>query len=147
MPDPIREQVLAAFKTKLAAITGVSGLTVHRNRDTEVVQFPALNVLDGNQTADDGVTGYTRYEMEVAVEGWVKSTTALLGSDLNQLYAKTVQQAVSDRTLGGLCVDVLEVDTAVDLNRAEGQAPSAAFLTTFQIIFMTKQGDPFTLAP
>jgi hypothetical protein len=144
----IREQILVAFKGKLDAITGISGLTVERNRADPVQEFPALVMHDGGHEVTTENTGMTGYEMTVTVEGFVASASqAATGTDMNALYAKTVQAVLSDCTLGDLAVDINEQSMEVALNDLIGNAPCSAFNLIFSVQFYTKQGDPFSLAP
>lgn len=148
MPDTIRERVLDAFKTKLDGITGVTGLTVERNRDVRVQEFPMLIMIDGGQQANLDNTGFTRYDMNIEVEGHVTaSTPGGLGDAVNALYGKTVEAVMADVTLGSLSLDIVEVSMEVEIDRGEGRKPYAAFLVTFQVTYFTEQGDPFTLGP
>lgn len=147
MTDSIREQVLSAFKTQISSITGITGLVIERNRDAPTTTFPMLIVLDGGLESDNSESNLAKYTMQVFVEGWVKSTTANIGRDTNQLYAKAVQAALNDRTLGNLAVDVTELETDFNIDRSEGKPAIGFFNTIYEIIFFTRQGDPFTLAP
>lgn len=149
MTDTIREQCLVAFKSNLATLAGV---TVQRNRDTEAErdEMPLLNMLDGSVQLNTVSAGFHHYSMIVQVEGFVKAANAdLLGPALSDLYGKTLQKVLSNRTLGGIAIDVRESEAALEppvfLGNAAGVAV-AAFETGFIIEFSTVPGDPYTSA-
>ena len=149
MADTVRERVLAAFKTTLEGLT-VFGLSVERNRDTQVTEFPALVMRDGEPQPDDTFATYvTRYVMPVEVEGYVRTDEdgKTVEQKIDQLYGLVVQALLADPTLGGLAVDVAEQPTAVQRDTAEGHPDCGAFLTTFLVEFWTRQGDPYTVGP
>ena len=147
MTQTIRERILAAFTTKLENITTVIDLNVERNRTTEVTKYPTLIVIDGNQSTDNSNTSFTTYQLQVSVEGYVQDDADKVGSAVNTLYGETVKAILADITLGNLCFDIQEEDMVVDLDRGEGHAPQMAFLLQFSVSYMTKQNDPYTLAP
>jgi hypothetical protein len=146
MPDTIRERVISAVE---AAMQTLSGVTVERNRDTEVSTFPFINVLDGGQDPDYGTHGLTRYVMTVTLELFVSATTeAGLGPALNALYGQVVQALYADATLAGLTADRTEAAlTEPDLSRAEGIGPTMGAALDVTLDYWTPFGDPFTLAP
>jgi hypothetical protein len=149
MTDSVREQIIAALVTALEGITGFTGLTVERDRDTEVSRFPTLVVLAGNQTADAGSGNLvTEYRMTVAVAGFTKPAAS---SDpatkaAHALYAAAVKAALADPTLGGLCVDITEGETQFGLDSVEGHARLGSFETQFEILFFAATGDPAAAA-
>lgn len=149
MTDSVREQILSALATALGSVTGFSGLVVERDRDTEVDRFPMLVVIGGDQSAEE-IAGsqVTRYGMNVAVAGFIRPTTnsEAAGKQANALYAAMLAEALSDRTLGGLCVDIAEGDTQFSLDAAEGHQRLGSFETQFLITYFTATGDPLTAA-
>jgi hypothetical protein len=151
MASTVREQILAAFFTALKALEGtVYKLTAQRDRDTEVSEYPALVLLAGEQSADDSfATGVTRYVLTVTVEGYVQETDdgKTTAEKIDELYGKVLQAALSDRTLGGLAVDVREQPLEQQIDRSAGHPPGGAFSLPFEIEYWTRQGDPFTVGP
>jgi hypothetical protein len=151
MPTSIREQVLQAFQAKLETITGFSGLAVERNWDSDVVEFPFINIIDGDHDADNEFHDYTQYRMQVEVEAWHykpdSEDTDNIGTKVNALYAAIVQKALSDVTLGNLSVNIKELNRVTDLNRGDGQVPVGACSILFEIEFWTAVGDPYTAGP
>jgi hypothetical protein len=148
--DTVRERVLAAFFARLEGITGVYGLKVERNRDTEVTTFPFLVQVDGDHEVDEGfATGIDRYLMTVTVEGYGQAPQQgeTVQGKLDQLYGKVVQALAADHTLSGLAVDVEEQSLDFDIDRVDGHQPGGAFSAAFRVEFWTKQGDPFTVGP
>lgn len=151
MPTSIREQCLANFTLVFSGATGIgqafAGVHVERNRDKEVSTYPSLIVIDGSQTTNNDNSGLTFHTLAVSVEGYVQSATAAtLGDDANDLYARIVKAAVADYTLSGVAVDVRESDMHFEVDR-EGSKRTAAFSVQFEIDYMTKTGDPYTLGP
>lgn len=144
----IREQVLAAFQAKLAAITGIDGLTVERNRASPVQEFPKLIMRDGGHEVTEENTGMMGYRMTVDVEGFVAhSSDSGTGPAVNALYATVLQAVLADRTLGDLAADITETSMDINLDSEDGHSPHAAFNSSFVIIFYTTPGDPYSLAP
>ncbi len=141
----IREQILQAIVTKLGNLTGV---TIERNRDAAVQAFPSLIVRDGNQETASINSGMTDYTMTVSIEGFVKSSsTASIGTDLNDLYARIVKAIIADYTLGGIAEDIAETGMDMLIDDMPGNAPHGAFNVTFQVKYTTLENDPYSLAP
>lgn len=147
MTDCIREQVMAAAKTVLDGITGITGLKVYRNRDAAVSARTALVLYEGNQQADHELPNQIRYTMTLNLEGIVKPASDNLGSEINNLYAKAIQALVADYTLGGLTVDVKEISTDFEVLQQEGMQPAATFLSRIEVMYFTRDNDPFTIGP
>lgn len=147
MTLPVRERVLVAVKAKLDAIT-LPGLQVDRNRTTAAVSFPALNQVDGGQTPDNSHTVVTFYEMQVSIEGAVQGISeATIGTDLNQLYAAVVTALVTDNSLNGTAVDIVEGEMVTAIVTEDDEHVTGSFDLGFTITYQTKGGDPFTIAP
>lgn len=144
----IRERIYAKVEELLAGITSPFGVEVHRNRDSAVDTFPALNIVDGAQTTDSSAPHFSRCLMPLDVEGYVTETeNENIGTAINALYAATVFALCADVTLGGLTVDVQESEMTSEVSRSEGQGPLGHFLVRFQVEYWTLQGDPYSLAP
>lgn len=147
MTASIREQILAAFTTQLGD-TDYTSLTVERNRDAPVTNFPMLVVIDGDMEASDSESNVAKYSMDVTAEGWVTADSgAAASSAANELYAQAVKAALADRTLSGLAVDITELSSNFQVDRSDGKKAVGMFSVSFRIDFFTKQGDPFTAAP
>lgn len=150
MTDSIRELILAAFFTK---ISGVSGVTAYRNRDTGVPEdsLPAVVQRDGGMTRDYDGINELRVSVGIDVECYVDAATdALLGAAMSDLYARVTQAALSDRTLGGLAIDVIEADEMMSdpvIDYGSTDKPNAAFTLFFVVSFSVNPGDPYSPAP
>ena len=142
MSDPsVRERVLAAFAERL----GEKESPISRNRDSAVLKYPALILLEGSQRTDNSLSGRTTYTATVIVEGYVQAATpADLGAAINDLYANTVLRALGDQTLGGLSNDIREGELEINID-AEGSKPMAAFSLSFEIDYWTKPKNPFEI--
>lgn len=150
MTDSIRERILAAFFTQLS---GISGVTAYRNRDTGVPEdsLPAVVQRDGGMTRDYDGNNLLNVTLAVDVECFVSATTdAELGAAISDLYARVTQATLADRTLGGLANDVLEDENMMDgpiIDRSASDKPNAAFNLSFIVTFFLKPGDPYSPAP
>ncbi|MDP6622793.1 MAG: hypothetical protein QF754_11065, partial [Alphaproteobacteria bacterium] len=140
------EQVLAAFTARLAAIPDI---TVERNRIEPVVAFPTLVMVDGGQTVSEENTGLKLYALKLDLEGYTQATTAAeLGPALSDLYAKAVAALMTDRTLGGVAIDVREGELRdPEIDRTQGHGPHAAFSLAFEVDYATDPADPYQFGP
>lgn len=148
MPTPIREQALAAFEAAL--IAGLTAIPVERNRSRAIPEDAAKYVLvfDGPQIKVSDETGVDVYRMTVSVEGYIRvKGDALAGPALNELYADVVVAATADLTLGGIAVDVREGNMPDAYIDPDATLATMAFELEFEIDYMTKQDDPYTLGP
>lgn len=145
----VREQVLQAFLQAITAVSqAITPLMVARNRDTEVQKYPALIQVDGPQHATEENSGFTRYDMQVMVQGFVQAQDATtISAAYNELYGQTVKAALADRTLGGLCTDITEISMDLLIDRTPGRPPVTAFEVTFVVNYSTAFADPYTTAP
>lgn len=144
----VREQILAAIKTKLAAIAVPAGLQVYRNKTTEVDRFPALVVQDSEQEVISDQTQFARYQMTVGVTGFVQNTDeALIGSLVNELYGAVVAALLSDVTQGNLAIDTREESMTTEINEADDAKVTAVFAVSFKVEYATKYGQPAVLGP
>jgi len=147
MTATIREQVLQAFHDKLSAIE-IAGLRVDRNRDTPVEDYPSIVMVDGGQVADAENPGVKDIEMRVDVECFVRANTpGELAPAFDEIYGKTVQAVLADRTLGALAVDIDEdeLDDPI-IAREEGVGPTLAASLSFTVRYWVDPDDPYTLA-
>lgn len=94
----------------------------------EIRQVDGIEVISW-----DGVGG-ALYDLAVRIDaGVTRSTYELLGPAINAVYAQALAAVLSDRTLGGLVVDVHEgvgdeaLGLDVEINRDPYTAASAAF--------------------
>lgn len=145
MTIPIVERVAAAFVQRLEALEGV---TVERERDQEVAEYPFLNVYEGGSNPDDESTQIVQHDLTMTVEGFVDAEMpAELGPARNALYARVVAAALADPSLGGVAIDVREGDRSQGRAESEAGRPVGWFVLDFTIRFATRQGDPYSLGP
>ncbi len=146
MPTPVREQALAAIKSALT--TQLTGVAVYRNRSAKIVSIPAVNLIDGGMRPDDQTLGFTRYEMDFAIQGLVEaSTDDELGPALSDLQARVVAVLLGNVTLNGTVIDIHEGGSSVEIDRGEGRGPNGMIETEFVCEFFTREGDPYTGGP
>ncbi|WP_165063941.1 hypothetical protein [Paludisphaera rhizosphaerae] len=145
MPVPVREQIL---QNLVATLAGLAGVRVERDLEAEVQDYPTLNVIEGDQSADSGTHGATDYRMAVTVEGYVQTPGRdTLAAANNDLYARVVRALNDDYTLGGFAQDVTETAAAFDVDRDGMETPTAYFAVEFEIRYFTRQGDPYAVGP
>jgi hypothetical protein len=148
MTDSIRERIVRDVVTAVEGITGYSGLTVERNRPEPATKFPALVVVEGAQTSDDGMFGITDVRLLLDVEGYVAGADAVAANtSASTLMAEVVRAVLADETRGGLAVDTRETGTDLTIDRGEGRRPLVQFTVSFEIRFFHRPGDPFATAP
>lgn len=157
MPTSRRELVLQAFKTQLSLINTVTtgpAVTVARNVDDAITAPPAVVMVDGGMTKNAGevggeITGQDRYLLRVGVYGYVSNATDEgLGGDISDLNARIARTMLADVSLGGTAGFMREATDAMDdpdYDHERGRRPNAAFMSHFEIEFITRQGDPFEL--
>ncbi len=145
MPTPVVEAVVANLITALSAITGVTGLSVARNRDEDCTSFPTIVVFDGDLQSQEINHGRVDHTLDLDVEIWAQAADgAALGSAVNELFAKVVVAAIADRTRGGKAIDTAEQGRTFRIDRGEGGKPTALAVVAFRIVFATADGDPYT---
>ena len=150
MPEACREQIVLAVKVKLAAIAGIAGLTVDRDREDDVTdaELPILILREGEERPQADFTGEDAYTLVVQVEGAAKGATVGAAASAAATLRARVQQAVFDGTLlGGLAQDIRPASEPLPpilILPAEG--PAKAFDLSFEIDYATREGDPFTFA-
>lgn len=143
--DPLREQILAAFTAKLGAITGITNLRIDRNRTAGAENYPSLLVYEGDENLTYDTAALAKIAMNVTVIGLCQAANdPVIGLALNTLYAKTMQAAMSDTSLGGLCIDVRLTNAAFDIED-ESARPQGSFRAEFIIDYWLNPADPFSL--
>ena len=135
-----RETIIAAVFTRLQTVPGLA--LCRRMPNAEPSEFPALDLDDRGQQVLDRDAQQTRYAMTLVVEGRVQGTGGTAAHQaLNTLYAATVRALLADIQLGGLCDDIREEDTSIDVS-ALAQSATLAFATAFTIEFTARTYDP-----
>ena len=150
MATACRELVLQAVKAKLAAIVDVAGVTVERDREEDVTdaELPFLALYEGDETAQDDMTGERGYDLQVDVEGIVEGETREAAVVAASALRAEVQQALlADATLG-FAVGVRDVRELPEAPPArlivEAAKPTAGFARSFVVMYATAEADPYT---
>lgn len=146
---PIVERVLQAVEARLAAIT-LDGLVTDRNRWDAVADDLALVLQDGEQQHGEEQTVFVQNFRTIAVEGFVKvDRKDDLGPKINTLWAELVKSVTGDVSLGGLAIEITlgEYTSRMAPPAEEESRWSGEFSQSFTILYATKQGDPYSLAP
>lgn len=152
MTDPCRERVMAAIAARLAAITGVTGLQVERDRtlaiDTSEMPRLVVHELDEQLTGD--LSGEDGWTLVLVVSGYAAGTTpALAAAALGALRAKAQAALgpVQDITFGGLVRDCRPEPEAEPVTLLmEGADPAKCFALAYAVDYATAEGDPMTFA-
>jgi hypothetical protein len=149
MAIPIVEQIVLALQASLETVSDtVPGLTVYRNHDAALVNYPALVLYEGDLEPYTDTQLAMRYRLNVQIEGVVNPQHySRLGPDANQLYAQALKTIMQDITLGGLCYDIEAGVRSMEIVRIEGADPFAYFSLPLFISFFTSPTDPFVIGP
>jgi hypothetical protein len=145
-----REQVLAAFAARLAAITAVPGLTVERERADPVATdaLPFLGVYDDGAAEPPDFSGERDYTLTVTVEGYRAGATALAArQNADELGGLVAKALFGDVTLGGLARD-LRPSPDPSPPRTPWDFPShvGSFVASYEVDYATSETDPFVFA-
>lgn len=143
MPTPCREQLVAALATRLAAIAGIAGLAVERDREHPVTAaaMPRLVIYEGDEQLSPEFSGEDGFELQLDVEGYAAA------ADMPGLRAAVDAAVFADRTLGGLARDIdfasEQAPQRLDMDQA---AAAKGFARSYRLLYATREGDPFTFA-
>jgi hypothetical protein len=154
MPDRSkREQILRALVELWDEGSKPDGLTVHRSpaRPIQSDELPALAVsMDPGSDAAERVV---RLDHSPGVERImrVRAEIRTAGADVDSLYDETdeiyvwvIEQVALDRTLDGLCEDIVEVE--IGFAAGEADMTYHAQGVGFDVTYFTSEDDP-TAAP
>lgn len=138
MPDSIRLQVLNAFAARLGAAFGTGEEGPYDNRETVIVP--------GDEESSRDAYEIQRPTMAVlAVRYEPLRSSVWAGPQAEGILAALVKEATAgDRTLGGLCQDILYTGGGPEYPGAGGEFVGAR--ATFEITYAFPEGDPFTNA-
>ena len=145
MADTVREQIMQAL---VAALAGV-GATIYRERRSPVKDdiCPAVVVTDEGQGPADYTlsAGVVRYDMAVALEGYVKAAgDAAAGQARNALYGQ-VLLALNDPALRALVIDIDEGALSPQTDSMPGAAAVSGWRLDLTLAYETT-GDPYIRA-
>lgn len=143
MPEPVREQILAAITSRLEAI---DGLVVERDRLGGPAQgvAKAAHVFDGGQDpVEDPETGTDTFIMTVLVDLYVDAPSDgdKPSTLLNRLYAEAIV-AVGSK-IAGLAHTITETKLELTPTFQRGDLEGHAQLG-LGVIYDIKRGDPMT---
>lgn len=154
MTVAIREQVVRAFAASLAGLTDQYGdaVNVFRGRDTQVSEFPALVIEEGAENGIERSYGQIDLTMTLTVYGYVSMTAdegdvdaagADYEAEKTDLYARTVQAVMADRTLGGLAVDIRFLSMTPDIAMDAG-TQAGTLTIVFEVDYWTDADNPYS---
>ena len=136
MPDSIREQVVAAFATRISADRA---LQLDGNS-----QLPARSVWDFSEEAERTTYGTLNLSLGLSVGAMeLFDRTKGASKQANEMLANLLEDALNDDpTLGGLADRINYVESTVDYPQP-GQ-DEIAILASFEIAYQTQATTPFT---
>ncbi|MGA3295278.1 MAG: hypothetical protein ABSE45_15020 [Candidatus Acidiferrales bacterium] len=148
MASSIREQIVAALIAALNGSSGISGLSIHRERTRpiETDSLPAIMVY----FEDDAPKPFDRQkfrsplverDLAVALECRAQGSQSVSpDAALDPVLVWAVKGGFADETLGGLALGAEEGRTA--WRSREGDVPVAAATLHFTIHYRTSRLDP-----
>ena len=145
MPTSKRELALAEVQLRLAAIAGIAGLVVERNRRDEVAAFPRIVQRDGGHAVAPDAVGYERLTITVDLELYVRVAAGVdYGEKLNELYAAAVEALCADRTLGGLALELLQIGMSTPaVDTTDTSTKTAVATATFEVEVLQSRDTPY----
>lgn len=150
MPTACKEQVIAAFVAKIAAISSISPLTVEREWEDDVTdkELTFIGVYEGPETPHADVTGEDGWTQTVIVEGVAEGAAPVAAAQAaNALRAEIDRVLFADITLGGLVRDIrYNPEPQPELLKVVAAQSTRGFALAYDIEYGTKEGDPYTFA-
>lgn len=136
----VREVIFAAIDTALALDVN----EYERMPSGDPARFPARHVHDGGQQRVESEAQFSRYAMEVTVEGFVEGNGgAEAHAALNRLYADTVTRMLA--LIGGAGIEEIEEGDFRPAIAPLAASRRMAFSQDFRVTFATRRGDPTTI--
>jgi hypothetical protein len=150
MADSIREQIIQALITLLGGITTTGGYetNIGNNVDRGVrgmledSDLPAIVVVTGTQSTNNGPIGKNTHNLEVEIFGektFMSSQTPEEQSD--KMLADIVKRLGTDTNLGGLAVDITQ--HTLDSGESETKTDVINALVGVTIQYRTGHLDPY----
>lgn len=140
MPDTIREQIIAAFTVRAAALTSNTIERARRAHDEN--GFLNVSVWDGEDAAESEQFGSQTLSFPIALNmQWVAKENPSI--EANALMGEVVKSmAGSDSEFGGLA-EKMQYVSATPEYPADGSG-MVSLTVIFNIFYATVKGDPFT---
>jgi len=136
MPDSIREQIVAAFASRISA-----GRSIQLDGNSDL---PARAVWDTSESAERLNYGKLRVGLDLNV-GIMDNVDRQINQSVqgNAMLAELINDALSsDPTLGGLCSQINYSDSVIDYPEP-GQS-QIAVLAVFQIVYEIDNASPYS---
>jgi hypothetical protein len=151
----VREQVLAALKTRLETLQAtIPTLKVYRNRRTQLDEAPGLAIEDGAQATQPDQVRIKFHTLQPIIEGYVTAATDdEIGAAGNELYRRVIDAIEADVTLGatpgsGPAIDCRERELRFELVKGEDAKTAECFFSLeLDIDYATKHGAAGELGP
>lgn len=114
-----REQIMQAIKARLEAVPGMAG-RVHRSREVALSREEApayVLVWESETVSGDGVHPFTSKHLSVVVDVYQRAAVPDAAADP---YVELAHAALlQDSNLGGLCIDIEERGTELQMDEAD----------------------------
>jgi hypothetical protein len=129
-----REQILARFETLLANTSGVNG-RIYRSRQQALNrdEAPALVIEPGRDTPSVVSTCKLDWSFDVLVAIYVQGVVP--DQDADPVAVSMHNELMSDRTLGGLAVDL--VPSGVDFKLDDADMSTLWMINTYTVRYRT----------
>lgn len=144
-----RDSIIENIKTELAKITttagynytvGLIGENLVNPEDLTADQFPALIVLDSDETKNDASVDELRNEMMPLIVGYLKPTVwADNKKEVRKLLADVEKCLCADRNRGTLAINTLPASIKTDHGFNQ---PFGIFEFQFKISYLQEYGTP-----
>jgi len=138
MTDTRRELILSAITITVGAISALTG-KVYRSRPDAFARLetPVVNIKPLRDTSNATNIPFLNWTLQVAITLMVRG--AVPDTIADPYVASITAALMADRTLGGLCFDILPVDTYFEMQ--EGDKPMCAVNMIFEVTYRTQVGD------
>jgi len=136
MPDSIREQVVAAFASRISA-----GRSIQLDGSSDL---PARAVWDTSESSERLNYGKLQVSLDLNV-GLMDNVNRQINQSVqgNAMLAELIDDALSsDPTMGGLCTQINYSDSVIDYPEP-GQS-QIAVLAVFQIVYEIDNASPYS---
>lgn len=144
---PCREQVVAAYLAVLQTVTGLSKFDRNRKVAITAKELPMGILFEGDEQPNDTFSGEDAFDLPLVAQIALEHAGAEGATACNLARANLTKAVLADRTLGGVCRDLIITDPGdwigVDI---DAEDETEGFMFAVQIRYATVEGDPFTFS-
>lgn len=137
----VKERILTYITTQMAGAVGVSG-RVYRSRPEAVRKesLPCILINHERSSADPTYTNLSAINWTMQVQITIMNRGLVPDSASDPTFVSVYKLMMANRTLGGLCMDVLPLDDVTEV--LPGDYPTLIETLTFACIYRTSATDP-----